>query len=90
VELVESCRRAFLTAGTGNPSMPVEITRHFETRAEEIAAGLGAAYGHAVLVAVTRERERLLQDTRSILRRYDATLWARSPNRYPQARHLIA
>jgi hypothetical protein len=61
-ELVESYWRAFLTIGTRDPTVALEVGRLFETKLEEIATGLGGAHGQAFLQAVERERERLLQE----------------------------
>ena len=61
-EMVEGYWRAFLTTGTRDPAAALEISRLFETRVQEMAAGLGGAPGQAFLQAVERERERLLQE----------------------------
>jgi hypothetical protein len=61
-EMVESYWRTFLTIGTPDPALALEVSRLFETRVNEIATGLGGAAGQEFLQAVERERERLLQE----------------------------
>jgi hypothetical protein len=61
-ELVENYWGAFLRVGTQDLAEAKELTSTFERRTEEIAAGLGGEYGHALRVLVARERERLLRE----------------------------
>jgi hypothetical protein len=61
-EMVENFWRAFLAIGSENLSLSVEVGHRFETKINEIAAGLGGEYQQLFIAAVERHRERLLQE----------------------------
>jgi hypothetical protein len=61
-DMVESFWRAFLAISNENPSLSLEVGHRFETKINEIAAGLGGEYQALFIAAVEQHRERLLQE----------------------------
>ena len=61
-DLVESFWRASLAIGNENPSLSLEVGHRFETKINEIAAGLGGECQQLFVAAIEQHRERLLQE----------------------------
>jgi hypothetical protein len=83
-DLVEGFWRAFLTRGSENPALAIEVSRLFETKVNEIAAGLGGEYQQIFLSAIERHRERLLQEYQADNGAFRRRLGVAAPKETPQ------